>query len=204
MTVRGGSYARGCTDEEGEYPLEDIREGGISVQCQVMVGEELCLRQSKMERTLGKAKVNADVISSPADCKRVPLHRVRPSHRDKVVEIPRGWFDMGSEDEDDEKADFVVSADDGVELALPGEARQVATVLLDGLELRFRGLVGDPLTAAKVLQDGENGFSGNAEVAEATASRRLFREAIGARTKKRGEGRKIGPFRAFLKGRIIA
>ncbi len=47
----------------------------------------------------------------------------------------------------DDAPDFIVPADDRVQLAGPGHLRQVLAVLLQGLELLLRGLVRDPLGA---------------------------------------------------------
>ena len=51
----------------------------------------------------------------------------------------------------DHAADFLVAADHGVELSLPGPLDEVDAVALQGLELGLRVLVGDPLAAADGL-----------------------------------------------------
>ncbi len=48
----------------------------------------------------------------------------------------------------DDPADFVVTADDRIELALAGDIGEVSGIFLQGLVLAFRVLVGDPLVAA--------------------------------------------------------
>ncbi len=51
--------------------------------------------------------------------------------------------------------DLFVPADHGVNLPLPGAGGQVAAVLLEGLELPLRVLIGDPLTATHAGHRGE-------------------------------------------------
>ncbi len=76
-----------------------------------------------------------------------------------------GFADAGFADEDrvvfsaagedlDDAADFLIAADDGIELALAGALDQVDAVFLQGLEFSFGGLVGDAGRAA----DGFHGL----------------------------------------------
>ena len=55
----------------------------------------------------------------------------------------------------DHAAHLVVAADDGVELALPGEHGEVAAVALERLVALLGVGIGDPLVAADLAQDGE-------------------------------------------------
>ena len=71
-----------------------------------------------------------DALGEPLDDGRLADARLADEHR--VVLGPRG------EDLDD-AADLLVAADDRVELALPGERRQVAAVLLERLVGRLGG-----------------------------------------------------------------
>ena len=58
-------------------------------------------------------------------------------------------------------ADFLIAADDGIELALAGAVDQIDAVFLQGLELAFGSLIGDALRAANGLHGGEQLFFGD-------------------------------------------
>ena len=73
-----------------------------------------------------------------------------------------GFADAGLADEDgivfraagedlDDAADFLIAADDRIELALPGAIDQIDAVFLQGLEFSFGSLIGDAVRAAHGL-----------------------------------------------------
>ena len=88
-----------------------------------------------------------------------------------------GFADTGFADEDrvilgaagedlDGAADLLVAADDGVELALAGEAGEVSPVLFEGFVGGFRIGGGDALAATDGLKGGEELVLGNPELLE--------------------------------------
>ena len=85
-------------------------------------------------------------MREPFDDRRLADARLADEHG-VVLRAPREHLDHA--------ADFLVAADHRVELALPGPLDQVDAVLLQGLELAFRRLVGHAGTPADCLQRAE-------------------------------------------------
>ena len=88
-----------------------------------------------------------DAQGEPFDDRRLADARLADQHG-VVLGAPREHLDHA--------ADFLIAADDRVELALPGPLDQVDAVLFERLEFAFGRLVGHAGTAAHGLQRVEH------------------------------------------------
>ena len=102
----------------------------------------------------------------------------------------------------DDAADLVVAADDGVELALPGEIGEVAAVLLERLVLLLGGLRSDAVAAPDRLQGGEEVLAADAETVGEGEEEVLDGEVLVAHLLAGGIGALEGVVELAAEGRL--
>ena len=92
----------------------------------------------------------------------------------------KDWIVLGPAREDLNHApDFLIPADDGIELALSGELGQVAAILLESLVLGLRVLIGDSLAAADLAQRLQQRVMGRAHVFQCFVIRERQHQVLG-------------------------